>query len=378
MPKISKKNIGIIFGGRSGEHEVSIVSAKSVMDNLDKKKYNVIPIGITKKGEWISGSIAIEYLQNKAKNLPFKTSLLPDPQQNELLTLESRKGELQSIKKQKLDVVFPVVHGTYGEDGKLQGLLEMANIAYVGPEVLGSALGMDKVVQKQLFEAGNLPTVKFVWFLKKHWQDNSKECINKVEKKLRYPVFVKPANMGSSVGITKCKNKTELVSGIEIATCFDRKIIVEQGVVSPKEIEVAVLGNENPKASVCGEIISSNEFYDYDAKYVDNKSEAVIPAKLPKKVLEKIRKTAIDAFKILDLCGMSRVDFLVSKDNKIFLNEVNTIPGFTSISMYPKLWQASGLSYTSLLDELISLAIERFNQKNMLQTTYKPKEDWYT
>lgn len=380
MPN-KKIKVGVIFGGRSGEHEVSIVSAQSVLKFLDRKKYEIIPIGINKEGQWIAGYQAVEYLKEGIKTLPFKSIFLPDPTKQGLTKVDNKT--LVPLSKngsefQKIDVILPIIHGTYGEDGCLQGLLEMANIAYAGCGVLGSAVGMDKVVQKQLFAQVGLPIVKYEYFLASEWKKNKKEIIKLLEKKLKYPLFTKPANTGSSVGIGKCHNQKELIAGINQAACFDRKIIVEEGVEDITEIEVAVLGNDQPKASVPGEIIPSNEFYDYDAKYVDGKTQAVIPAKLSKDLANLIRNYAISAFKVLDLSGMSRVDFLVTKDKKkIYLNEVNTIPGFTSISMYPKLWEASGLKYSDLLDKLIDLAIERHKQKESISTSYKPKNNWY-
>ena len=382
MSKISKKiRVGVIFGGRSGEHEVSIVSAISVMKSLNKKKYQVVPIGITKEGRWISGNQAVHFLKEGIKQLPFKSIFTPDPTEKSLLNIQSNNLKPNSNLKltmTEIDVVFPLVHGTYGEDGKLQGLLEMANIAYVGSEVLGSALAMDKVVQKQLTDVAGLPSVKYDWFLKKEWKKNQIKIINRLENNLGYSMFTKPANLGSSVGVGKCHNRKELVAGINIALKYDRKIIVEEGIEDVKEIEVSVLGNDLPRASVPGEIISSNEFYDYDAKYVDGKSQAIIPARLPKKTIKDIMEIAEKAFGVLNLSGMARVDFLVRKKNyQVYLNEVNTIPGFTSISMYPKLWEASGLSYQKLLDKLVELALKRHQEKNSLATSYQPKQTWY-
>ena len=384
MAKISKKKkirVGVIFGGRSGEHEVSIVSARSVIKALDKDKYQVIPIGITKEGRWIAGDQAIKFLAEGIKRLPFKSILAPDPTEKHLVNVKEKNlvpvaGRKPSITN--LDVIFPLVHGTYGEDGKLQGLLAMADIPYVGAEVLGSAMAMDKVIQKQLTDAAGLISAKYDWFIKKDWRRDQTQIIRRLERELKYPMFTKPANSGSSVGIGKCHNRRELILGIKDALRYDNKIIVEQGIENIREIEIAVLGNDNPKASVPGEIVASNEFYDYDAKYVDGKSQAIIPADLPKSTAKELQNIAVAAFKILNLSGLARVDFLVKKDShKIYLNEVNTIPGFTSISMYPKLWEASGLSYQKLLDTLIALAIQRHQEKDNLATFYQPKEDWY-
>lgn len=377
MPK--KLNVGVIFGGRSGEHEVSIVSAESVIKALNPEKYEIIPIGITKDGQWFAGPKAMEYLKEGVKKLPFKSLLSPDPEERGLINIgEGSRSLIENEDIKKLDVIFPVVHGTFGEDGCLQGLLELANLPYVGCGVLGSALGLDKIIQKDLFVSAALPVVEYIWFLSHDWDKNQEEIIKLVEAKLNYPMFSKPANAGSSVGISKCHNLLELIAGINQAKAYDRKVIVEQGLENIREIEVAVLGNDAPRASVGGEIVASNEFYDYDAKYVDGKSEAIIPADLPEAVAKQIREYAILAFKTLDLSGLARVDFLVKKDgNRIYINEVNTIPGFTAISMYPKLWAASGLAYPALLDELIELALERQEQKNRLLTSYRPKEDWY-
>lgn len=353
-----KITIGVIFGGRSGEHEVSLVSAASVIKALDKKKYQVIPIGITKDGRWITDKPLVALKSGKPHEQGSR--LMPE----KILT--------------RCDVAFPVLHGSYGEDGTIQGMFEMANVAYVGGGVLGSATAMDKVIQKQLCDQAGLPSVAYVWFLSKEWRRNKAAILHQISKKLKYPIFTKPANLGSSVGIGKCHNQRELIAGINEAARYDRKIIVEQGIENIHEIEVAVLGNDRPRASVPGEIIASNEFYDYDAKYVDGKSQAIIPAQLPRTVAREIQRIALAAFASLDLSGMARVDFLVKKGNhKIYLNEINTIPGFTAISMYPKLWAASGVPYRELLDRLIEFALERHSEKARLATSYQPKEDWH-
>jgi len=277
-----------------------------------------------------------------------------------------------------LDVLFPVLHGAFGEDGTMQGLFELANLPYVGAGVLGSSVGMDKIVSKQLFEQAGIPVAPYVWFLNKELKAKRENIIREVETKLKYPCFVKPANSGSSVGISKAHNQKELIRAIRLAMEYDRKILIEKGIENAREIEVSVLGNDEPIVSVPGEIVSSNEFYDYDAKYVDGKSEAIIPARLPKSVIRKIQELAVRGYKTIDCAGMARVDFLVEKhSNRIYLNEINTIPGFTSISMYPKLWEASGISYTKLLDKLIDLALERHRQKSALKTSYQPKNKWY-
>jgi D-alanine-D-alanine ligase len=366
--------IGVIFGGRSVEHEVSLVSAASVISALDKEKYEVIPIGIAHTGQWLSSHDALKLLKEHSaiENEP-EQFLVPDPRKQALLMMNGG-----SEKEKPLDAIFPVVHGTYAEDGTLQGLLELADIPYVGAGVLGSAVGMDKVIQKELLRQAKILVTPSVWFLYSNYQQQQKKIIPNIERTLRYPMFIKPANSGSSIGISKAHTRKELLAAIELAAQYDRKILVEQGVKKAREIECSILGNDHPEASLPGEVIPSNEFYDYDAKYVDEKSAVVIPAKLPKSILKKIQNIAIQAFRVLDCSGMARVDFLVTKrTNKIYLNEINTIPGFTSISMYPKMWQASGLSYPALLDKLIQLALERHSAKKKLHTAYQPKNDWY-
>lgn len=374
MDHTNKLRVGVIFGGRSGEHEVSLVSATSVIQALDKEKYEVVPIGITQEGRWISSSESLKLLKSRTgvEEEP-ERFLVPEPNRQSLVSLTGDAGP-----EVKLDVVFPVIHGTHGEDGTMQGLLELANIPYVGAGVLASAVGMDKIIQKQLHRHAGLPVVKYAWFLSSDYKSDPKKIVAAIEKTLEYPVFVKPSNTGSSVGISKSHNRKELFGALALASDFDRKIIVEQGVKNVREIEVSVLGNDKPVASIPGEIIPSNEFYDYDAKYVDGKSVAVIPAKLPKNVVKKIQHLAVKAFTVLDGAGMARVDFFVTKKtNKIYLNEINTIPGFTSISMYPKLWEASGITFAELLDRLIQLALERHNEKNRIRTSINPTKEWY-
>jgi D-alanine-D-alanine ligase len=368
-----KLRVGVIFGGRSGEHEVSLVSATSIINALDKTKYDVVPVGITHEGRWISSGESLKLLKSRTglEREP-ERFLAPEPNRRALISLN---GETSGG---KLDVIFPVVHGTYGEDGTLQGLLELANIPYVGAGVLASAVGMDKVIQKQLHKQAGLPVVKFDWFLSSDCNEKANQIVSSVEEKFKYPVFVKPANTGSSVGISKAHNRKELLAALALAAQFDRKVIVEEGVKNAREIELSVLGNDTPMASTPGEIIPSNEFYDYDAKYVDGKSVAVIPAKLPRNVVKKLQELAVKAFTTLDCAGMARVDFfVVKKTNRIYLNEINTIPGFTSISMYPKLWEASGISYSELLDRLIHLALERHREKSACRTTYEPTSEWH-
>lgn len=396
---MSKLRVGILFGGRSGEHEVSLLSAASVFNAIDKNKYDVVPIGITKEGHWVTSANAerllrgdFEHGQEKhlragdpeatpsAAVLARGEAILvpPEPQPRgaalPALQTEASEAVVRPSHAIEVDVVFPVLHGTFGEDGTIQGLLELADMAYVGAGVLGSAAGMDKDVMKSLFRAAGLPIVKHVTILRSEWEKQPKKAEKLVEAKLKYPVFVKPANLGSSVGISKAHNRKELGPAIEEAAKFDRKIVIEQGVGGGKnkarEIECSVLGNDDAKASVPGEIVPSKEFYDYDAKYLDEGSQLIIPAKLTKSETKKVQELAVAAFEAVDCSGLARVDFLMDpKSRKIYLNEINTMPGFTSISMYPKLWAASGLSYPALIEKLIALALERYEEKKRNQYT---------
>ena len=360
-----KLRIGVLFGGRSGEHEVSLLSAASILKAIDKKKYDVIPIGISKQGQWLTSTDAQHLLTGEAKPAPIQHSS----------TLQlSASADLG----QQLDVIFPVLHGTFGEDGTIQGLFELADIAYVGSGVLGSATGMDKTAMKQLFAAAGLPQTPHVSLIRSEWHADPKRCTRLIEKSLTYPVFVKPANLGSSVGISKVHDRAELAPAMDLAAGFDRKLIIEQGVggpnAKPRELEVSVLGNDTPEASVVGEIVPGAEFYDYEAKYQSNTSVPIIPAKLTAAESKQIRQMAIAAFRACDCAGLARVDFLMEPARKgtksrIYLNEINTMPGFTSISMYPKLWEATGLPYKELIDRLITLAIERHKEKQQTQFT---------
>ena len=365
-----KLRVGVLFGGKSGEHEISLRSARSILKAIDRKKYEVVELGISKAGRWLGSG--------EAQGLLGGENSVADAGGEVGLSIAAAAAEPEM--GTGLDVVFPVLHGTFGEDGTIQGLLELADIAYVGSGVLGSAAGMDKDAMKRMFFAAGLPLTPHVTLLRSEWKADAKKCVKAVEKALRYPVFVKPANLGSSVGISKVKTRAELGPAMDLAASFDRKIVIEEGVggpgVKPRELEVAVLGNDAPEASVVGEIVPAKEFYDYEAKYELNgadESVSIIPAKLSKSEEKKIRAMAVAAFKACDCAGLARVDFLMSpgakgKPAEIVLNEVNTMPGFTSISMYPKLWQASGLSYTKLIDRLIELGVERHKEK--LETSF--------
>lgn len=363
-----KIRVGVIFGGRSGEHEVSLTSAHSVLEYLDPDKYEIVPIGISKEGRWLLGTRPnAQQAQLEHKTVP--VSLLPDPNAQGLVAL-SGESMLKRIDGQ-LDVIFPVLHGTYGEDGTVQGLLELADIPYVGAGVAASAVGMDKALMKSVFAAHGLPQLPYLVVKRRDWETHPDVIEAEVRKKLGFPCFVKPANLGSSVGISKVHNGEELAPAMDLACSFDRKVVIEQSAPPCREIECAVLGNDEPEASVLGEIVPSREFYDYEAKYIDNASELIIPARVSDKTAAAVREMAVAAFRAIDCAGMARVDFFVAKDDEtIYLNEINTIPGFTPISMYPKLWDASGVSYPELLDRLIQLAIERYEDKKKNRTSY--------
>jgi D-alanine-D-alanine ligase len=360
---MGKLRVAILFGGKSGEHEVSLLSAASVLNAIDRTKYDVTMIGIGKDGRWLMGESARALLEGRLapqKELGTGTALAANPA-SALLT----------------DVVFPVLHGTFGEDGTIQGLFELADIAYVGSGVLGSAAGMDKDAAKRLFAAAGLPIPKHVTLLRSEWKANAKKCTALIEKGLKYPVFVKPANLGSSVGISKVHDRSELADAMNLAAEFDRKLVIEEGVGGKRgrarELEVAVLGNDAPEASVVGEVVPGKEFYDYEDKYLSSGSTAIIPAKLTKAESAKIRTMALAAFKACECAGLARVDFLMEpsakgKAGRIYLNEINTMPGFTAISQYPKLWAASGVPYAALIDRLIALARERHTEKQ--QTSF--------
>jgi D-alanine-D-alanine ligase len=395
---MTKIRVGILFGGRSGEHEVSLLSAASVLQAIDKEQYEVVPIGITKEGRWVTAARAEQLLRsnNLGKGHEERHLRAGDPDYTPgaavlakgesvvvpPVPVHSTTGAMTSFEPDggaamarrwtdnviKVDVVFPVLHGTFGEDGTIQGLLELADIAYVGAGVLGSAAGMDKDIMKQLFRSSGLPLVKHVTVLRSDWERDPKKVQRLVETKLKYPVFVKPANLGSSVGISKAHDKGELPAAIHTAAEFDRKIVIEQGVGGKKhkarELECSVLGNDEPAASLPGEVVPGKEFYDYAAKYLEEGSQLIIPAKLTKAQIKQVQEMAVGAFRAVDCAGLARVDFLMDpQSKKIYVNEINTMPGFTAISMYPKLWAASGVSYPELIHRLIQLALERHGDK---------------
>jgi D-alanine-D-alanine ligase len=398
-----KLRVGILFGGRSGEHEVSLLSAASILKAIDRRKFDVVPIGITKEGHWLAAGDAHDLLKGDSSAVARRlragdpqatpgakllhegipTLFPPEPAPGSDPTADAGRalapaGAEARLDGKSLDVVFPVLHGTFGEDGTIQGLFELAGIAYVGSGVLGSSAGMDKDVMKRLFANAKLPIVKHVTLLRTEWEKSPRKAVAKVEAALKYPVFVKPANLGSSVGISKAHDRKELGPALTLAGKYDRKMVVEAGVGGKKararEFEVGVLGNDDPKASLVGEIVPAKEFYDYEAKYLSEGSIPVIPAPLTKAETKQIREMAVAAFQACDLSGLARVDFLMEPDGKrrIFLNEVNTLPGFTQISMYPKLWKATGIGYKDLITRLIELALERHQEKS--RTTYSREE----
>jgi len=371
-----KIRVGVLFGGQSGEHEVSLVSARAVLDALDKSKYDVVPIGISKAGRWIAGPEAMPALEAMAD-----PKLLPGgPAQNSELSTQHSEANggtganalsvlahsdswlLNS--ESSIDVVFPVLHGPMGEDGTIQGLMELAGVPYVGCGVLAAAVGMDKAMMKAAFAAAGLPLVPWLLVRRVDWRANPELAAEQIEAQLHYPIFVKPANMGSSVGITKATGRATLLAGLAEAARYDRRIVVEQG-INAREIEISVLGNDEVAASMPGEIVPSNDWYDYEAKYLGGESEIRIPAPISAEQVEQVRTLAIRAFKAIDGAGLARVDFLLDRDTStLYLNEVNTMPGFTPISMYAKMWEASGLPYSKLVDRLIELAIERHGEKS--------------
>lgn len=370
-----KISIAVIFGGRSGEHEVSLMSARSVLSVLDPDKYEVTQIGITSDGKWFAGEDVLDCWEKKQPAHLLHVALLPEPGENALYAI-SESGEGQVLKRLlKIDVAFPVLHGTFGEDGTIQGLLELADLAYVGAGVLASSVGMDKALFKHVMRSQHLPVLEAITLTRHQLETDLEFVVTLAEMVAPYPLFTKPVNLGSSVGIKKCHNREELIKGLHLAARYDRRILVERGLDSPHEYEVAVLGNDDPSASIPGEVIPSEEFYSYHAKYEDERSQLLIPAPLPQETIAYLQQTAIAAFKAVDGSGMARVDFLMDRTTgEIFLSEINTIPGFTKISMYPKLWEASGLPYAALVDRLVELAIQRKADRDRTERQYGREE----
>ena len=367
----NRLKIAVLFGGRSGEHEVSLASAKSVLDVLDLAKYEVFQVGITHEGAWFTGANARLALESGDISNLTPCTILPDPTRPALYALRSTKNGTLLEKISDIEVVFPVLHGTFGEDGTLQGLLELSDLAYAGAGVTSSAVGMDKGIFKDVMRANGIPTVESLIVLRSEVEKDIETVMSRAEKVSAYPLFVKPANLGSSVGISKCNSRADLGEGLMEAAAYDRRVLVERA-VNAREIEVSVLGNDEPLASLPGEVLPSREFYSYESKYVDGTSGLVIPAPLPARVTEEIRQMAIAAYKAIDCSGMARVDFFLEKTTEnVFLNEINTIPGFTSISMYPKLWEASGSNYPELVDRLIELALERKTERDHTERRFR-------
>ena len=364
-----KLHVAVLFGGRSGEHEVSLMSARSVLSVLDPAKYEVTQVGITHEGTWLTGEDVLDKFEKDQTDSLIPVLVSPDPSERGIYIMEGISG----LKKwSDIDVYFPVLHGTFGEDGTLQGLFELADVAYIGAGVVGSSVGMDKGVFKDVMIANHIPVVDMMVVLRTEIENDMLSVIEKAEKVSEYPLFTKPANLGSSVGVTKCSNRSDLQEGLMEAALFDRRILIQKGMKNVREIEVSVLGNDEPVASVCGEVLPSREFYSYESKYIDGTSGLLIPAPLPAETSDCIREYAVRAYKAIDCAGMARVEFFLEKNtNRIYLNELNSIPGFTKISMYPKLWEASGLPYDKLVDRLIELAMERKADRDRTSHMYR-------
>ena len=373
----NKLRVGVMFGGRSGEHEVSLMSARSILRALDPLKYTVTQIGLTYEGNWLVGEDVLEALsQNRVDQLS-PAFIIPDPRWRGLYQIHHQaQGDLLQCLAE-LDVVFPVLHGPFGEDGTVQGLLEMADMAYVGAGVVGSAVGMDKGVFKDVMRAHDIPVVDWMIVNRSQIEQDVEQVIQQAMRLADFPLFVKPANLGSSVGITRCNTRSDLFEGLYEAIRFDRRVLIEHGVAQAREIEISVLGNENPQVSLPGEVLPSREFYSYEAKYIDNRSQLLVPAPLSPELTRRIQDLAVRAYQAIDCAGMARADFLLEKGSSagetgsLYLGELNTIPGFTNISMYPKLWEASGLAYPALVDRLIELAMERKHERDRTECRYR-------
>jgi D-alanine-D-alanine ligase len=366
--------VAVAFGGRSGEHEVSLQSARAVMDALEQAGHEVVPIGITKAGRWLIAGDPWRALASGEDGSEQPAAMLPEPGHTGLMPLSAPSNSFssESAIASGFDLVFPVLHGTYGEDGTIQGLFELASVPYVGSGVLGSALGMDKVVHKTLWRGMGLPVVDFLSVSRRELERGLDGVLDRIERDLGYPCFAKPANLGSSVGVNKASNRTELRHALSDAARYDAKLLVERG-VDARELECGVLGNDDPIASVVGEIVPGGEFYDYRAKYLDTGSQALIPADVSPEIADEVRHLAVLAFKAVDASGLARVDFFLERGtDRLLLNEINTLPGFTQISMYPKLWEASGLSFSQLVDRLVELGLERHAERARNETSYAP------
>ena len=370
---MTRLRIGVLFGGRSGEHEVSLQSARAVMAALEQAGHEVVPIGITREGRWLVGGDPLRALSSGELTSERPATMLPEPGRRGLVRVADPEKGLEPLNGPpamgSLDVIFPVLHGTFGEDGTVQGLFELASVPYAGAGVLGSALGMDKIVQKTLWRGLGLPVVDFMSVQRRDLERDPDNVLERIEAELDYPCFTKPANLGSSVGVSKARNRAELEAGLRVAARYDAKLLVERG-VDARELEVGVLGNDEPMASVVGEILPGAEFYDYHAKYIDTGSQAIIPADVPAEVAEDVRTTAVRAFKAVEASGLARVDFFLERGtDRLYLNEINTMPGFTRISMFPKLWEASGVPYAELVSRIAELGLERFADRARNQTS---------
>jgi len=374
---VDKLRVGVIFGGRSGEHEVSLMSARSVLAAIDPAKYMVTQIGVNHDGAWLTGDHVLEALEASRLEALSPAALLPDPTRPGLYAFHSGdrpQAVAQLSHLADLDVIFPVLHGTFGEDGALQGLLELADLAYVGAGVLGSALGMDKAVFKSVMRAQGIPVVDWLVTSRAEIEADVQAVIDRALQLAGFPLFIKPANLGSSIGVTRCMSTSDVMAGLYRAARYDRRVLIEVGVKNPREIEVSVLGNDAPVASVPGEIVPSREFYSYEAKYVDGASNLIIPAPISAELSLRLQALAVQAYRAIDCAGMARVDFLLGEGaenaDELYLGELNTIPGFTQISMYPKLWEHSGLSYPALIDRLIELALDRKAERDHTQRRF--------
>jgi len=368
-----KLRVGILFGGKSGEHEVSFCSASSIIEAMDRKKYEIVPIGITKNGCWLSPQESAIALQTGRIEGNSRVAWKGDPNNEQLLVITRENNKTKYFHLDKLDVIFPVLHGPFGEDGTVQGLLELVNIPYVGSGVAASAVAMDKEMMKKIFQQHALPQTKWLALKRKRWISEKQKVLDEINNQFSYPIFTKPTNLGSSVGITRVMKSQELENAINIATFYDRKILIEEGVKNALEVECSVLGNDEPDVSLAGEIIPAGEYYDYNSKYIDKGTRLVIPARVPDNITEEVQRIAKKAYLAIDAAGLSRVDFFIQRNNnnyKIYLNEINTMPGFTRSSMYPKLWEKSGIYFSELIDRLIELSLERFNDKMSNRTDY--------
>jgi D-alanine-D-alanine ligase len=368
-----KLRVGVLFGGKSGEHEVSFCSASSIIEAMDREKYEIVPIGITKNGCWLSPQESAIALQTGKIEGNSRIAWKGEPDNEQLLVIARENDGTKYFPLGKLDVIFPALHGPFGEDGTVQGLLELINIPYVGSGVAASAVAMDKELMKKIFQQHALPQTKWLALKRKRWISEKQKVLDEINNQFSYPIFTKPTNLGSSVGITRVMKRQELENAIDIATFYDRKILIEKGIENALEVECSILGNDEPDTSLVGEIIPAGEYYDYHSKYIDKGTRLIIPARVPENIAKEVQRIAKIAYLAIDAAGLSRVDFFIQRNNnnyKIYLNEINTMPGFTRSSMYPKLWEKSGIGFSELIDRLIKLSLERFSDKLSNRTDY--------